>query len=107
MVILETIFVGFWNILFNVSTTFCNFLMAPINAIISQAFPDFSQLVADFYVRVDSFTGPIIWAINIIPPNTRTMLVFYVSMLIIFYTATYGVHGIIKIIEIVKNLWPF
>lgn len=104
---METIFVGFWNILFNVATTICNTIMAPINAIISQMFPDFSQLVADFYVRVDSFTEPIIWAVNIIPPNTRAMLVFYVSMLIIFYTAVYGTHGIIKLIEIFKNLWPF
>lgn len=89
---------------FMVSIT--NFFLYPVNQAISSAFPDFNDLIN----RFDSILGYLFrsnklsYFFNILPPITKNVVLFYLGLLIAFYSISFIVHGIIKVIEIIKNV---
>ena len=83
-------------------------LLAPIDLLLTNAFPTLSNLVTDFnskYATLKSYCIPYIkYFINFIPPNTYNALKFYISVLIVVYTISLSVHAIVKVITIIKNV---
>lgn len=82
-----------------------NLFLLPINTIVVNLFPDFTDKINYFESLVGRYVVPLLsWFFQILPPNTRSLILFYLGTLILLYTATLAVHGIIKVIELIKNI---
>lgn len=98
----------FFDTLLNFLVTVANIFLAPINTIVVNYFPDVSSLITTFTNAVNNYLGNgLSYFFSILPPGTRTLLGLYVTILIAFYTISFLVHAIIKIIEIIKavKIW--
>lgn len=88
---------------FIVSVT--NLFLLPINTIVSTYFPSFNDFINRFNSYVGQLLTPLLrYFFNILPTNCRYVIIAYLSMLIVFYTASFAIHGVIKVIEIIKNI---
>lgn len=91
--------------LLNFLVAVCNIFLYPVNTIVSNYFPDVSQIIGRFTSVVNTYIGGgISYFMSILPPYTRTLIIFYISCLIGFYTISVLVHAVIKIIEIIKAI---
>lgn len=82
-----------------------NFFLSPINTLVAQYFPQFNEMVNKFNSYLGQLITPLLrYFFNILPPNTRAVILFYVALLIVFYTLSFAIHGVIKVIEIIKNI---
>lgn len=97
-----------FQILFTIITTGVNLFLTPINRIIATAFPSFSNLITSFNTFLDTYITPsLLYFFYILPPNTRFIVIFYLELLLILYSISLTIHGIIKVIEIIKavKIW--
>lgn len=80
----------------------------PIDLIISNAFPDFSSLISNFNDMVSYLVAICSRAFGnifgILPNGTKNAIIFYVGTLVIVYTTSLAIHGVIKVIEIIKAI---
>lgn len=101
----NAIFTGLFKFLMNITKIF----LTPVDALVSTAFPDFSQMVATFTEAIgQGFIGQgLAYFGSLLPPNVRTFVMLYITCLIAFYTISLAVHAIIKVIEIIKavKIW--
>lgn len=82
-----------------------NIFLTPINALVVGLFPDLSNLLSSFNAFVEQFIGVnLAFFSHMLPPNTRTMILFYLGLLISYYTISITAHGIYKIITIIKQI---
>lgn len=98
----------FFDTLLNFLVSVANIFLAPINTIITTYFPDVSSLISSFTNAVNNYLGNgISYFFSILPTNTRTLVLLYITILIAFYTISFLVHAVIKIIEIIKavKIW--
>lgn len=82
-----------------------NFILLPINALVVNALPNFTDKINYFESLVGRFVSPTLaWFFNTLPPYTKSFIIFYLELLIILYTITIGVHLVLKVIHIIKNI---
>lgn len=94
-----------FNVVFTVIKTVVNLVMFPINAIAETLLPDFSNMISQFNILVNTYLGDTIsWFANIIPPTAKSLILIYLTFLITFYTVSYTVHGIVKVFYIIKKI---
>lgn len=85
-----------------------NFFLMPINRLVATAFPEFTSLVSGFTTFLNTYITPgLNYFFSILPPFTRSIVLFYLSLLLILYTLSLSVHFIVKVIEIIKavKIW--
>ena len=64
-----------------------NIILAPINLLVVNMFPDLSSLLSSFNTIVSNVIGSgLSWFAHLLPPNTKTFILLYLSILIIYYT---------------------
>lgn len=86
-------------------TAIANFFLAPINAIVVNLFPDFTDMINHFESLVNTYITPgLSWFFHILPPHTQTIILFYIDLLILLYTAVLSIHVVLKIIHIIRNV---
>lgn len=94
-----------FNVLFSVIKTILNIGLAPINLLVVNLFPDFSNLISTFNNGVQTYIGSAIgYFSSMLPPNTRNILLLYLTFLISYYTIVYSAHAIIKIFKIIQRI---
>lgn len=94
-----------FNVLFSVIKTILNIGLAPINLLVVNLFPDFSNLISTFNNAVQTYIGSTIgYFSSILPPNTRNIILLYLTFLISYYTIVYSAHAIIKIFKIIQRI---
>lgn len=83
-------------------------LLAPIDILLTNAFPTLSNMVTDFnnkYLILKDYCMPSIrYILSFIPPGSFSAITFYLSVLLVIYTITLGVHAIVKVITVIKNI---
>lgn len=95
----------FFKTLFKVLSSVANVFLLPVNTILTQYFPTFSEQLTSFRLLVLKYFGqPLAWFFHILPPNTRATILFYIACLGACYTITLAVHAVVKIIELIKNV---
>ena len=94
-----------FNVLFNVIKTILNIGLAPINLLVVNLFPDFSNLISNFNSVVSTYIGGGIGYFSaLLPPITKNIILLYLTFLISYYTITYSAHAIIKIFKIIQRI---
>lgn len=94
-----------FNVLFSVIKTILNVGLAPINLLVVNLFPDFSNLISTFNNAVNTYIGSTIgYFSSLLPPNTRNIILLYLTFLISYYTIVYSAHAIIKIFKIIQRI---
>ena len=82
-----------------------NIFLSPINALVVTLFPDLSHLISSFNSFVNQLIGTnLAFFAHLLPSNTRTLILFYLGLLISYYTISITAHGILKIITIIKRV---
>ena len=80
-------------------------ILSPINLLVVNLFPNLSNLLNTFNSSVSSVLGSSLgWFAHLLPPTTKSIVLFYLGILISYYTVTVTVHGIIKVIHIIKQI---
>lgn len=91
--------------LFNLIITIANFFLAPINTLVTSNFPDFSIRLNHFNSLVNTYLSTLLrYFFEILPTNTRSLVLFYLALLLLLYTLTLAIHGIVKLIELIKAI---
>lgn len=80
-------------------------ILAPINLLIVGLFPDLSNLISTFNSAVSRLIGAGVGFFSyMLPSGTKTLILFYLGILISYYTVSITVHGILKVINIIKRI---
>lgn len=80
-------------------------ILAPINLLVSSAFPSFDTWVSRFTFSLNTYFGNSMgWVFNFLPDMLTDLILFYVSLLIVIYTISWTIYGIIKVIAIIKKI---
>lgn len=94
-----------FNVLFNVLVGLANLILFPINATINGLVPNLSQAITNITNAMNVFLGNgLAYFFNLLPPNSRYFVTFYLGFLVIFYTISYSIHGIVWLIHVIKKL---
>lgn len=94
-----------FSVFFDVIKGIVDAFLIPVNALIVNVFPNFNNILNAFNTLIDRYIGNVVsWFSYLLPPNTRTLILFYLSALIVFYTITISAHAILKLIHIIKNI---
>lgn len=94
-----------FNVFFKVIKSIVDIFMLPINALVVNLFPDLSNILTVFNSSLTKVVGPTLgWFAHLLPPTARVLILLWLSILIGYYTITYSVHLIIKVIHIIKKL---
>lgn len=97
-----------FRILFSIISVGVNIFLTPINRIVATAFPSFSGIIDTFNMFINNYITPsLLYFFYILPPTTRFIVIFYLELLLILYSVSLTIHGIIKVIEIIKavKIW--
>lgn len=94
-----------FTLLMKFIVTIVNFILLPINALVVNALPSFTDKINYFESLVGRFVSPTLsWFFNILPPYSRSLIIFYLELLVILYTITIGIHLVLKVIHLIRNI---
>lgn len=94
-----------FSVFFKIIKAILNVVLLPINALIVNLFPDFSNMIISFNNGVQTYIGSGLgFFANLLPPTTKSLVLLYLTFLVSYYTITYSVHGIVKIFQIIKRI---
>lgn len=94
-----------FNVFFNIIKSIVGIFLTPINLLVSKIFPDLSQLISTFNAAVERLIGSSLgFFAHLLPPTTRSLVLLWLGVLISYYTISYSVHLILKVITIIKKL---
>lgn len=95
----------FFNTLLNFMVGVANIFLAPVNSLVVNALPSFTEWVSNFTQLINTYLGNgLAYIFSLLPPNTRTLVLLYITILIVCYTITFAIHVILKIIEVIKQI---
>lgn len=94
-----------FNVFFTIIKDLTNIVLAPINILVTQLFPDIAILISTFNAGVERVLGASLgFFSSILPPITRTLIVLYLTVLIGFYTVSWTAHAVLKVYAIIKKI---
>lgn len=94
-----------FSVLLKFIKSIVNIFLTPINALVVNLFPDLSTLLSTFNSAVSQIIGGnIAFFSHLLPPTTRTFIIFYLTLLISYYTITISVHLVLKVINIIRRV---
>lgn len=97
-------FKALFNVIFNLVASIVQIIMIPVNAIISGALPDLTSKLSFITDNVGTIYNSIEWFFNILPPVTKSIIIFSIELLIAKYTIYIGTHAVIKIWNLIQKL---
>ena len=95
----------FFNFLLNIIMTIIQIIMLPLNLLVSQAFPGFSDQFTSIHVGITQAFTYVSWALAILPPAIRTTLLFIFTVEIgalVLFRSTYLTAKAWKILQTLK-----
>lgn len=96
--------------IFNLSQTFINIIMSPINQALDPVLSGIlaSEQIVNFYYVINNYVLPgVSYFINIIPPYTWSALLVFITFYIGLYSVVMAVHLVLKVLRVIKRLVPF
>ena len=74
-------------------TKIVTLILSPLTASISALLPDLSIYVAKIVNFIDNMLYMVGWFFNLLPPTTKSVILLYLSLLLVFFTA-YSIYVI-------------
>lgn len=94
-----------FNVFFKVIKGIANIILQPVNALVVTIFPNFSNLITAFNNAIMLFLGNgIAYFFHIFPPNTRNLVIIWLTFLISYYSISFTIHGILKVYKLIKQI---
>lgn len=94
-----------FSVFFKVIKGIANVILAPVNLLVVNLFPNFSNLISTFNNAVSLFIGNgIAYFFNILPTNTRNLVLLWLTFLISYYSISLSIHAILKIYKLIKQI---
>lgn len=91
------------TVILNTIKLLSNLILLPINALVVSVLPDYSTYINNFNSLVTRYVGGgISYFSSMLPPMTKDIIIFYLSLLIIMYTTVLTLHLTLKIFKIIK-----
>lgn len=85
--------------------TIVNIILTPINALISGIFPDFSNLISNFTNFVNNYIGGSLgWFSSLLPPITRSIIVFWLTFLVGYYSIAWGYRAVVLAWKLIQKI---
>ena len=81
-----------------------NLVLTPVNALVSNIFPDFTNLINVFNQGHAFFARTGAWIGTLIPPNTKTAILIYLTFLVTYYTIVLSVHTFTKVYVLIQRV---
>ena len=83
-------------------------ILSPLTLAISALLPDLSTFVAKIVSFINTMLYMFGWFFNLLPPTTKSVILLYLSLLLIFFTA-YSLYVVVEfsmyLITKVKNMF--
>lgn len=93
------------NGLLGVITSIVDVFLTPINLLIENLFPDFTNLVNVFNQFVNTYIGgSLSYFFSIFPPIFRSILIIWFTFVIGYYSIYYSYTAIIKVFNIIQKI---
>lgn len=81
------------------------FLLTPINALVSNLFPDMASAIATFNSFVDTYLGSnLAYFFSMFPPIFKSLLVLFFTFCIAYYTVHFTYLALVKIFTIIQKV---
>lgn len=94
-----------FNVLFKIIGTIVGIFTAPINLLLINLFPDFTNLISNFNSSVSRIVGGgLAFFSSLLPPITKATILIYLGVVISYYTIAINIHLILKVVKIIKNI---
>lgn len=96
---------GILDIIISLLSTLINIILLPIDTLIKSIFPDFSTLISNFNNSLNIvFSDSISYIMYHIPPLTKYVILFYITLLIGYYSIKFVYKGIILVPKIINKI---
>lgn len=93
------------NVLTNLLISIVNFVLTPINLLVSNLFPDVSQYIAIFNNFVNTRIGTGFgYFFSILPPFTKGLIIIWLSFCVVYYPVYYTYIGIVKLYNVIQRI---
>lgn len=83
-------------------------ILSPLTLAISALLPDLSTYVAKVVSFINNMLYMVGWFFNLLPPSTKSIILLYLSLLLVFFTA-YAIYVVVEftmyLITKVKNMF--
>ncbi len=91
--------------LFKLLNSIIDLVLTPLNLLVSNIFPDFSQMVGSFTTAVDTYMGNgLAYFFSMLPGVTRYVVLLYLTLLIGYYTISVNAFAITKIWSLIQKI---
>ena len=96
---------GLFNGLFFVLRKLVDIFLLPINGLITAFFPSFNLLINNFTNSLTLIaSAPISFFMHLLPPITQSVLIFWVGLMISYYSFIWIYRGIIIIPAVIRKI---
>jgi len=95
---------AFFNFLLSIIMTIVQLICLPLNTIFNGVFPDFSSKVADIQVALGYAFEKLSWAVSLIPPMVREVILFVFTIELSMLVIMRSTHMTSKIWNILQKL---
>lgn len=93
------------NGLLGIIQTLLNVLLAPINLLFANIFPDMTSAISTFTTFVNTYIGSnLAWFFSLLPPTFRSLLGLWFTFVIAYYSIYYTYIAAIKIFGIIQKI---
>lgn len=94
-----------FSVFFKIIKGIANLILAPINLLVVNLFPDFSTLISAFNQGVNMYLGNgLAFFLNFLPPTCRSLISLWLLFLISYYSISLTIHGILKVYKLIKQI---
>ena len=95
---------AFFNVIINLLATVIQLVVWPINLIITNAFPNFSDKILDVTTMFSTIFNSITWALGLIPTPIITVLLFIITVEIAKHTIRLSTGTLIRVWTVLQKI---
>lgn len=103
--VLSDLGVSIISTIFYIIASLIDIILLPINALFSIFIPNYNDLLNNFNDFLVFYASvPFNYFLHLIPPLTRGILIFYLSLVIAYYTLIFSYRAFVLIPDIIRKI---
>lgn len=93
-----------FNIIINLMATIIQIVTLPLNLVITNTLPNFSNKISQVVSGVPTLFSGIYWATGLLPPGVLEVLLFIITIEIAKHTIFANTHALLKVWNILQKI---